>query len=109
LNISQIILGVCVLHHNRVVHFDLKPQNILIDSEGRLKLGYHFFSYKFILLINLFFLADYGESRLFVGDIITMSQRMGTFMYIAPELLDPEKKGYLFLFLFHYLFQQMFI
>jgi serine/threonine protein kinase len=70
-----------------VTHFDLKPGNILIDGEGCLKL------------------ADFGESRLFAGSITkTLSQEIGSLMYMAPELLDEEKKGYLFLFYFYYLF-----
>ena len=35
----QIIEGLVYLHGARVVHCDIKPDNILIDSNGRLKLA----------------------------------------------------------------------
>jgi serine/threonine protein kinase len=43
LKITEIILGVCVLHKNRVTHFDLKPANILIDESDHLRIGFFFF------------------------------------------------------------------
>jgi serine/threonine protein kinase len=35
----QMILGVAFCHSHRVLHRDLKPQNLLIDRHGRLKLA----------------------------------------------------------------------
>jgi tRNA A-37 threonylcarbamoyl transferase component Bud32 len=46
---AQIILGVCVLHINKVAHFDLKPENILVDEDGRLKICLYFIFFFFFL------------------------------------------------------------
>lgn len=36
---SQLVRGVKYCHSHRVLHRDLKPQNLLIDRDGNLKLG----------------------------------------------------------------------
>ena len=35
----QLLKGTAFCHENRVLHRDLKPQNLLIDRKGELKLG----------------------------------------------------------------------
>ena len=35
----EIILGVDFLHSHRITHRDLKPQNLLVTSEGRIKIA----------------------------------------------------------------------
>lgn len=35
----QLVLAIEYCHANRILHRDLKPQNLLIDSEGNIKLA----------------------------------------------------------------------
>lgn len=60
------------LHKNSVAHRDLKPQNVLIDSNFRPKI------------------ADFGVSRQFDPKTM-MKTEAGTAIYMAPEILDGGK------------------
>lgn len=70
---SECIAGLYYLHINKIIHRDIKPQNILFDDEGHVKI------------------ADFGQSLLFEEADVTNSTE-GTYWFMAPELLDPEKK-----------------
>jgi serine/threonine protein kinase len=64
----EIARGLSVAHARRMVHRDIKPQNILIDAEGRAKL------------------TDFGISRQLEQDGMTATGRvLGTTDYVAPE------------------------
>jgi eukaryotic-like serine/threonine-protein kinase len=64
----EIARGLSVAHGRRMVHRDIKPQNVLIDSEGRAKL------------------TDFGISRQLEQDGMTATGRvLGTTDYVAPE------------------------
>ncbi len=64
----EIARGLSVAHARQMVHRDIKPQNILIDAEGRAKL------------------TDFGISRQLEQDGMTATGRvLGTTDYVAPE------------------------
>ncbi|KAF5273468.1 hypothetical protein FQA39_LY07485 [Lamprigera yunnana] len=66
---KQLLEGVAYLHMHRILHRDLKPQNILLDKEGHIKL------------------ADFGLSRSFSLPSKTYTHEVVTLWYRAPELL----------------------
>jgi serine/threonine-protein kinase len=64
----EVAQGLSVAHARQMVHRDVKPQNVLIDEEGRAKL------------------TDFGISRELEGDGMTATGRvLGTTDYVAPE------------------------
>ncbi|PVF91171.1 kinase-like protein, partial [Serendipita vermifera] len=73
-----VVNGVVYLHSLSLIHADLKPANILIDSEDRPRL------------------CDFGLARIFLREghsgLTTTTQHTGTARYLAPELLD-DKDG----------------
>lgn len=64
----EIARGLTVAHGRNMIHRDIKPQNVLIDAEGRAKL------------------TDFGISRQLEQDGMTATGRvLGTTDYVAPE------------------------
>ena len=70
---SQLVQALHYLHSNRVVHRDLKPQNILIGSRGLIKL------------------CDFGFARAMSTQSIVLTSIKGTPLYMAPELVREEE------------------
>lgn len=65
----QLLDGISYCHTHRVLHRDLKPQNLLIDSKGSIKL------------------ADFGLARAFGMPVRTYTHEVVTLWYRAPEIL----------------------
>ncbi|KAK7208667.1 hypothetical protein V2G26_015845 [Clonostachys chloroleuca] len=65
----QLLKGIDFCHQNRVLHRDLKPQNLLINNKGILKLG------------------DFGLARAFGIPVNTFSNEVVTLWYRAPDVL----------------------
>jgi serine/threonine-protein kinase len=64
----EVARGLSVAHARHMVHRDIKPQNVLIDGEGRAKL------------------TDFGISRQLEQDGMTATGRvLGTTDYVSPE------------------------
>ncbi|XP_069067758.1 cyclin-dependent kinase 6 isoform X3 [Pleurodeles waltl] len=64
----QLLQGLDFLHSHRVVHRDLKPQNILVTSSGQIKL------------------ADFGLARIYSFQM-ALTSVVVTLWYRAPEVL----------------------
>jgi len=69
----QLLNGICFCHSHRVLHRDLKPQNLLIDRNGNLKI------------------ADFGLARAFGIPVRTYTHEVVTLWYRAPEILLGSK------------------
>merc|ERR1719445_2335710 len=70
----QILQAMLFCHQRRVLHRDLKPQNLLIDQQGAIKL------------------ADFGLARAFGIPVRVYTHEVVTLWYRAPEILLGSQK-----------------
>ena len=65
--VSCIIVGLEYMHHNGIIHWDIKPENLLLDEKGYVHI------------------TDLGISRIWSPD--NSHDTSGTPGYMAPEVM----------------------
>jgi serine/threonine protein kinase len=74
--VANVALHLCralrFLHSRRVIHRDMKPQNILVCSNGIVKL------------------CDFGFATALASDNVVLTSIKGTPLYMAPELVQEQ-------------------
>src|SRR5208282_2975049 len=65
--IRQVLDGIAYAHAQGVVHRDMKPSNILINSDGRIKI------------------SDFGIAHIEASELTQVGDVLGTPHYMAPE------------------------
>jgi serine/threonine protein kinase len=73
--LAQIILAIEFLHKNKVIYRDIKPENIILDNKGYIKL------------------TDFGLAKENVNEEIGTQTFCGTPEYLAPEIIRGDKYG----------------
>jgi len=73
--LAQIILAIEFLHKHKVIYRDIKPENIILDNKGYIKL------------------TDFGLAKEDVNDDVGTQTFCGTPEYLAPEIIRGDKYG----------------
>ena len=76
-SMREIASALDYIHHQGIIHRDIKSSNVLLDAEGRC------------------YLADFGIARTEsdVTQLTSAGNVLGTVDYVAPELFEPNHKA----------------
>lgn len=66
---DAVLAGLAAAHREGLIHRDVKPENVLLAEDGRIKIG------------------DFGLARASSANTATGQQLLGTIAYLAPELV----------------------
>jgi len=70
--LRQLVEGIAFCHARRILHRDLKPQNLLVDSDGK---------------TNILKIADFGLARAVQRPVRKYTKEVVTLWYRPPEIL----------------------
>lgn len=68
----QLTLALKYIHHHKILHRDIKPQNVFLTSDGCVKLG------------------DFGVAKTLSSSASMAHTQLGTPYYLSPEIFNDE-------------------
>ncbi|MEM7209199.1 MAG: HDOD domain-containing protein [Pseudomonadota bacterium] len=74
---KELLQGLAHAHDHSVLHCDVKPSNVLVESNGRARI------------------SDFGISRYISESVEDKTQLAGSVHYLAPELVDGKARSVL--------------
>lgn len=88
----ELAQGLAYLHYNEIIHRDLNPKNVLLDSSGRIKIA----DFGLATTTELVFKQKHKMATIISGSkdkISSQTGHVGTSFYVAPELTTSASKS----------------